>query len=164
MGNGRISLNIDSPLRSMLLAMRTVPAEVRKQIAASTKRAALPIWTDETREGATTRLQQRVLVDSARVGVTQRNVFLRSGGTGKLRTGTPVSRLAAAAEFGIGPEKVVTSTSRKGTKYQRRMGNTFPRRKGGNVVYPAARRSIPRFASLWVQTAVRTILDAFDGK
>jgi hypothetical protein len=164
-GSGRISLNIDSPLRTMLLAVRTVPAEVRRQIAASTKREAQPIWFDEVRDGAGTRLQQRVLVDSARVGVTQRNVFLRSGGTGSLRSGTPVSRLASAAEWGMGPDKPITATSSRGKRYTRRAGNAFPPpRRTGYVFRPAAARSIPRFASLWIQTAVRTILDAFDGK
>ena len=161
----RISLLIDSPLRSMLLAMRTVPAELRKQHAQQTKRAAQPIWTEETRDGAQTRLQQRVLVNTAKVGVTQRNVFLRSGGTGTLRSGTPVSVLASAAEFGMGPGKEITTHSRKGTTYTRRAGTAFPApRRGGYVVYPAAARSIVRFASLWIQTAVRTLLDAFDGK
>lgn len=164
-GNGRISVLIDSPLRSMLLAMRTVPADIRKQIAGQTKKNAQPIWFEETRDGAATRMQQRVLVDSERVGVTQRNVFLRSGGVGTLRSGTPVSRLAAVAEFGMGAGKEISSTSRKGTAYTRRAGSAFPsRRPSGHVVYPAARRSIPRFAALWIQTAVRTILDAFDRK
>jgi hypothetical protein len=163
--NGRISLLVDSPLRTMLLAARSVPVEVRKQIASQTKSASEPIWYDEVRDGAATRVQQRVLVDSARVGVTQRNVFLRSGGVGTLRSGTPVSRIAAAAEFGVGEGKVITTRSRKGTVYSRRMGPAFPApKRGGYVFWPAARRSIRRFASLWIQTAVRTMLDALDGK
>lgn len=164
-GIGRISLLIDSPLRSMLIAMRTVPDEVRKQIAAQTKSEAQPIWFEEVRDGAGRRVQQRVLVDSARVGVTQRNVFLRSGAVGTLRSGTPVSALANAAEFGMSANKEITTRSRKGTVYTRRGGTAFPPpRRGGYVVYPAASRSIVRFAKLWIQTAVRTMLDAFDGK
>jgi len=52
----------------------------------------------------------------------------------------------------------VTVTTRKGTTYKRRLGTRYrlPRR-GGYVAYPAAGDSIPRFASLWVQTAIRTI-------
>ncbi|MGB3375928.1 MAG: hypothetical protein WBA87_12430 [Microbacterium sp.] len=164
-GIGRISLNIDSPLRSMLLAVRQVPAETRKQINTHTKRDAEKIWTGEVRERAATRIQQRVLVDTARVGVTDRNVALRSATVGTLRKGVPASRLANGAEFGVNPGKVITSRSRKGKAYKRRIGSAFPRtRRGGYVVYPAARDAIPRIAALWVQTAVRTILDAFDGK
>lgn len=165
MVSGRISLLVDSPLRSMLLVMRTVGADVRKQIATETKKAAQPIWFEEIKEGAETRIEQRVLVDSARVGVTQRNVFLRSGGVGTLRSGTPVEALASAAEYGMGPEKQITTRSRKGTTYTRRMGGVFrPSRRGGWVFNPAAMASIVRFASLWIQTAVRTLLDRFDGK
>lgn len=164
-GIGRISLSVDSPLRSMLLAVRSVPADTRKQINQHTKRAADPIWQGEVRERAATRVQQRVLVDTARVGVTDRNVALRSATVGQVRRGVPASRLAAAAEFGVGPGKVITSKSKKGKTYKRRMGNAFPtRHRNGTVVYPAARDAIPRIASLWVATAVRTIMDAFDGK
>ncbi|HUG50403.1 MAG TPA: hypothetical protein VLZ78_05340 [Terrimesophilobacter sp.] len=164
-GIGRISLNIDSPLRTMLLAVRQVPADVRKQINAHTKREAGPIWTGEVRERAATRLQQRVLVDTSRVGVTDRNVALRSATVGTLRKGVPVSRLASGTEFGMNPGKQISTRSRKGKPYKRQMGSVFPRpRRGGYVVYPAARDAIPRVAALWVQTAVRTILDAFDGK
>jgi hypothetical protein len=164
-GIGRISLNVDSPLRSMLLAVRPVPADVRKQINTFTKRDAGPIWLAETRERAATHVQQRVLVDTSRVGVTDRNVALRSATVGNVRSGLPASRLAQAAEWGINPGKIIQTRSRKGKPYKRRMGPAFPpTRRGGYVVYPAAKQAIPRIAALWVQTAVRTILDAFDGR
>ncbi|MDJ1115386.1 hypothetical protein [Microbacterium dauci] len=165
MASGRISLLVDSPLRDMLIAARGLPAEVRKQIGVQTKAAAEPIWFGETRDRAGTRLQQRALVNPARVGVTARNVFLRSGSVGKLASGTPVSAIAKAAEFGADPTKQITQRSRKGNRYSRRLGNAFgiPRR-GGNTFHPAARDSIPRFAALWVQTAVRTALDALELK
>lgn len=161
--SGRISLLLDSPLRDMLIAVRSVPAEVRKQINAATKTAAEPIWFEEVRGRAGTRLQQRALVNSARVGVQSRNVFLRSGTVGRLSSGTPVSALSAAAEFGANPNKEIQQRSRKGRVYTRRLGLAFlsPTR-GGKVVYPAARDSIPRFASLWIQTTVRTLMEALE--
>lgn len=158
---GRISLLLDSPLRDLAIAYRAVPAETRKQINAHTKSAAEPIWKQETAERGTTRIQQRVLVDSARVGVTNRNVFLRSGAVGKLRDGTPVSLLATAAEFGRPDAAPIKSKSKKGTPYERSTGNVFgPRTRKGNVVHPAASDSIPRFASLLIQTAIRTLHEA----
>lgn len=149
----------------MLIAARSVSAEVNKRIAAETKSEGQPIWFEELRDGAGTRLQQEVLVKSGRVGVTQRNVFLRSGGVGTLRSGTPVSVLASAAEHGMGADKPITTRSRAGKVYTRRAGNAFPApRRGGYVFWPAAGRSIVRFASLWIQTAVRTMLDKLEGK
>ncbi len=165
MRNGRISLLIDSPLRDLLISLRAVPAEARKNVTAFTRKNAEPIWVEETRDMAGTRLQQRALVNTARVGVTTRNIYLRSGGVGTMSSGAAVSTVAFGAEFGGNPDKVIAQTSRKGKPYRRRMGNVFgaPRR-GGNVVYPAARKSIPRIASVAIQSAYRALLDAFDGR
>lgn len=158
---GSISLLVDSPLRDLAFAMRGVPADVRKHIASETRRNALPIWQQELRERGTTRIQQRALVTSGRVGVTARNVFLRSGAVGKLSSGTPVSLIAQAAEWGINPEKKIESRSKKGKAYTRRMGPAFVgNRRGGYVVHPAAGNAIPRFASLWIQTARRSLHEA----
>lgn len=158
---GSISLLVDSPLRDLASTMREVPADVRKNIASQTKKNADPIWNQELRERAASRIQQRALVNSGRVGVTARNVFLRSGAVGKLSSGTPVSAVARAAEWGLGAEKRIDTRSRKGTPYQRRAGNVFPaNRRGGYVVHPAAADAIPRFASLWIQTARRSLYEA----
>lgn len=165
MRSGRISLLVDSPLRDVLVALRAVPAEARKNVTAYTRKNAEPIWFEETRDRAGTKLQQKSLVNTARVGVATRNIYLRSGGVGKLSSGTAIPTVAFGAEFGGNPEKVITQKSRKGKPYKRRLGNVFgaPRR-GGNVVYPAARESIPRIASVAIQSAYRALLDAFDGK
>lgn len=165
MASGRISLLIDSPLRDLLVALRAVPAEARKHLTAHMRRNAEPIWFEETRARASTRLQQRALVNSARVGVATRNVYLRSGGVGTLASGTPVSVVAFPAEFGANPAKSVQQRSRNGRRYTRRLGGAFgaPRR-GGNVVYPAARDAIPRIASVVIQSVRRALFDALDGR
>lgn len=161
MSTGRISLLVDSPLRDLALAYKQVPQDLRKRINTHTKSEAEPIWKSETAQNSMTRIQNRVLVDSAKVGVTNRNVFLRSGAVGKLRDGTPVIKLASAAEFGRRAEAPVKSRSKTGKPYQRRTGALFgPRSNRGKVVFPAARESIPRFASLWIQTTLRTLHDA----
>jgi hypothetical protein len=161
MTTGRISLLVDSPLRDLAFAMREVPSETRKYIGQETKKAALPIWQEEVRGRATTRVQIRTLVDTAKVGVTTRNVFLRSAQTGKLRSGVAAATLAAAAEFGMNPDRPIKQRSRRGKVYSRRIGNTFGyRSRAGKVVFPAAAESIPRFASLWIQTASRALYEA----
>lgn len=154
----RISFLIDSPLRDLQLVMRALPDEVRKQIPAHTKTAAEPIWKQETAQRSTSRLQIRVLSDSAKVGVTQRNVFLRSGAVGRLSSGTAVADLVRSAEFGANPDRPVQATSTKGKAFTRKLGPKFgPLNRHGNVVYPAAWQSLSRFASLWVQTTYRTV-------
>ncbi|MDY0827543.1 hypothetical protein SK224_00215 [Microbacterium sp. BG28] len=152
----RISLLIDSPLSVLMHAMRGLDSAVRREIASRTKGVAEPVWLEELRGRAATRRQSR-LADSGRVGVTQQNVFLRAGLVGKLSSGTPVSAIAKATEFGVNAEKLIDTRSRKGTRYKRRIGPTFgPTRRQGNVAYPAAREVIRRIASLWIQTAYRT--------
>lgn len=158
---GGISLLVDSPLQTLAFAMRGVPTELQKQIQAHTRKAALPIWQEETRARAVTRLEQRALVSSVRVGVTNRNVFLRAGSIGKLGSGTPVKVVSFAAEFGMNRAARIKTKSRKGTQYTRQAGTAFrPRNRKGYVVFPAASESISRFASLWVQTSIRTLHDA----
>ncbi len=162
---GRISLLIDSPLSRMLLALRTVPEQARKQAQAYANSEGGKIWTEETRDRAGTRLEQRVLVDSARVGVTARNITLRAGGVGNLSSGTPVSLLANAAEYGMGSGKEIATKSRKGTPYTRRVGASFraPTRRG-YVFNPAVRDAIPRITSVIIQSVRRSLFDALDGK
>lgn len=154
MAQGRISLLVDSPLRDLAIVYRVVPADVRKQINRATKAEAQPIWKTETAERATTRIQQRTLVDTAKVGVTNRNVLLRSGG-GKY------AALKSAAEFGRAATAPIKSRSKRGKAYTRTTGSLFgDRDQRGKVVFPAARDSISRFASLWIQTSLRSLHEA----
>lgn len=154
MTKGRISLLVDSPLRDLAFAYRAIPAELRKQTNQATKKDAQPIWKAEVTQRGVTRIQQRVLVDTAKVGVTNRNVFLRSGG-GKLNA------LLTAAEFGRPAAAPIKSHSKKGKAYTRTTGTLFGERdRRGKVVHPAAWASISRLASLWIQTTIRTLHEA----
>lgn len=161
-GSGRISLLIDSPLRTLATAMRNVEPEVKRQIGSATKKSASPIWLESMHGHATDRMQVR-LAGTAQVGVTAQNVFLRAGGVGTLSSGTPISLITKPTEFGANPNRMITTRSRNGKTYRRRMGTMYrlPRR-GGYVAYPAASDSIPRVASLWVQTARRTIFEKIE--
>jgi hypothetical protein len=161
----QISLLIDSPLREMLIRLRAVDTETKKQIGIATKKDAMPIWGESLRSFTGNTLQHAVLVKSGRVGVTARNIQLKSAQVGKLKTGTPVSVLASPAEFGMYENALISTHSPKGTAFKRRVGTTFgARNKAGKVVHPAADLAIPRVASLWIQTAARTLYDAFDLK
>lgn len=161
----QISLLIDSPLRDLLLRLRGVEADARKQALSATRREVGPIWQDELSPRASTKIQRAVLVNTARVGVSARNIQLKSGTAGRLSTGTPASDLAIGAEFGMSPGALYTTISPKGTVYSRRAGNTFGgRTKGGKVVFPAIDAAIPRITSLVIQTTTRSLLDALDPK
>lgn len=159
---GRISLLVSRDLATLVEAARSLDREVRARLRTHTKAEASPIWTDEITHRAGTRLQTRVLVDTARVAVSDSNVTLKSALVGQVH-GTPAGVLAPAVEFGANADKRITTRSRKGKAYTRRLGNAFgaPRR-GGNVFHPATRDAIPRIASLWIQTAYRTVAETFE--
>lgn len=164
MASGRISLLIDSPFRDMLILLRAVPKEAAKQSTKHARAEAQPIWKEELTGRAKTRIQQRVLVDSGRVGFTARNVVLRSGGVGRLASGTPVSDLRVAAEFGMRPNETVTYRRGGGT-YTRRIGTMFgARTPRGKVFYPAVKDASARVVSVIIQSWRRALFDALDGK
>ena len=161
----QISLLIDSPLRDLLLRLRGVDADARKQALSAARKDVGPIWQDELTPRAATKLQRIVLVDTARVGVTARDIQLKSATAGKLSTGTPASALATATEFGMSPGALIYTRSRKGKAFARRAGNTFAgRTKAGKVVFPSVDAAIPRITSLVIQTVTRSLLDALNPK
>ncbi|MCS5513995.1 hypothetical protein NY537_14725 [Curtobacterium flaccumfaciens pv. betae] len=152
----------------MLVALKQVPKDVQKNVRAYTKAEAQPIWQSEIQSNVKTRLDQRVLGATARVRVSNQNVTLESARIGRsLQHGTKPSAIAGGVEFGTnrGEKTTYTSTSRRGKRYQlsRHTKNGLPTRNtNGRVVFPASRKATPRLASLWFQTAARTLLDAFD--
>ena len=161
----QISLLIDSPLRDLLLRLRGVDADARKQALSAARKDVGPIWQQELSEHAVTRLQVRVLADSGRVGVSARNIQLKSGAVGKLSTGAAVSDLARATEFGVPPGVLIPTHSRRGKAFARRAGTTFgSRNKEGKVFHPSIDAAIPRITSLVIQTVTRSLLDALNPK
>lgn len=163
MATGSISLLVDSPLRDLYLAMREVPTETKRQISRVTKQHGEPIWYEELKSRATTRIQFRALVDTRQTAFTARNITLRSG-AGTRFHGGDTDKVVAGAEWGANAAKKIRQT-RRGTTYERTLGPVFlPPRRGGYVFHPSAQASVPRFASLWYQTAARTLYDAAEGK
>ena len=158
----RISLLVSRDLAVMVQAARTLPAEVSKALRAHTRRTVEPAFQEEMRDRAGTRLETRVLLDTARVSVTDTNIMLKTATVGKVH-GTPASILAGPTEFGMNPNRQIATHSRKGKAYKRRIGPVFraPRRQG-HVFFPAVQAFIPRAGALWFQTTYRTVAETFE--
>ena len=154
---------VSKDLQRIITVARGLDREVAARLRRHTKQEAEPIWRESVRGHVTTRLQTRVLSDTTRVSVSDSNVMLKSATTGKLSSGVSAGALASMVEFGAMPDKRVRQRSRKGKSYTRRLGHVvgLPRRKG-YVVFPAVRDSIPRVASLWAQTTLRTVAEEFE--
>lgn len=157
-----ISLLVDRNLLTLVEAARSIDRESAAQLRKETKLNAGPIWRESINERLQTRIQARVLGESARVAVTDSNVVMKSGGLGKTR-GVPNTILKGGAEFGADPKKQIKQRSRNGNAYTRSRGRTFllPRSKG-YVVFNAAADATPRLASLWWQTYVRSLAETLE--
>lgn len=162
-GLGRISVLVSKDLQRLLTVTHSLEREVAARVRAETKAEAQPIFQESVRANVTTRLQTRVLSDTARVSVSDSNVTLKSANIGTLSSGVKTGDIAHLVEFGATPTKKVTQRSSKGKRYTRRLGHVtgLPRSRG-YVFHPAVRESIPRLASLWMQTAYRTVAETFE--
>lgn len=167
---GRISIVASRPLRVVATAMKRLPSENKKQIKTQTRLVIAPEWRKAVEAEAASDLERRVIASTARVAVSDRNVTLRAGGSGRaLRGGLIPSRDNRAVEFGGGRERKVTyaSRSRRGKAYQvtrHTQRQLPPFRRQGYVFYPAVAKMTPRIAALWAQTWARGIHEAMEGK
>jgi hypothetical protein len=162
----RISVFASKELQAVTIAMRNLDRENAKQLRKATKANVLPIWKESVRGHTTSRLEERVLTQTATVLVRDDNITLRSASSVKrLSGGGTVSDLAHSTEFGAVRDTRNAEGRNGGSPYKRQTRNQFrPRNRKGYTVYPAASDAIPRVASLWVSTIVRGIRDAFEGK
>jgi len=144
----RISVFNSKELQGTILLLKGAPREISKEIRKATKSVIAPVWQEAVRGETRTALQVEVLANTARVSVSDQNVVLSAGSIGKALVGggTP-PELTAGAEFGS------TRYKQFGTRASK-----------GKVVMVAAANVIPRIASLWVQTTIRTFYEIMERK
>ncbi|WP_341935514.1 hypothetical protein MRBLWO14_001166 [Microbacterium sp. LWO14-1.2] len=166
----RLDVRASRELLAAIYAIRSLDRTIAKLNRQQTKRVAGPEWKKALSERADTRLEHRVIVDTAVVSVSDQNVRIQSAGKGRPLTGgfNPKTDYHAT-EFGADRDRRTTyrRKSRKGGTHEvtRRAATAMkPRNSSGYVFFPAAKEMIPRMARLWVQTTVRTIATAFEGK
>lgn len=165
----KISANTSREVRAVVQGLRRVPRDLAANIRQYTKSELAPEWQKGLRGRARSSVQTRVLADTARVAVSDQNVTLKSATVGRpLSGGLNPKESWAAFEFGADDTRqTYTARSRRGRSFKvtRHTRRQLPRRsRTGWVVFPTAADLIPRFASLWVQTAYRTIYEAIERK
>jgi hypothetical protein len=161
----RIDMRASRELTATVLAIRALDRTIQKMIRQQTKRITAPEWRGALSERADSRLQHAALVDTSAVAVSNQNIRLQSANKGRALSGgfNPKTDWYAA-EFG-GDQGKTTTYTRAGHRVTRHTTRQLPtRRKAGHVFYPATAEMIPRIAALWVQTTVRTIATAFEGR
>lgn len=159
-----LSVGGSRELQAVILALKQMDREVRKQINAANRREMVPEWREGLATQANTLLEQRVILGGSRVELGPEKVTLKAAqSTRKLSGGGSPQQLSAAVEFGA--QNRPGSVSRKSTTYTRKLNTGFKgRRRQGYVAWPTATKLAPRFAAMWVQTCVRTMYEAVEGK
>lgn len=166
----RIDIYGSRELQAVVLSLRRAEKDIQKNIRTYTKSLLFPEWTKALAERAETRLEHRTLVSTGRIQMSNQNIKLKSASLSRpLSGGLIPSRDGAAVEFGANREEKTTydaiSSTGKSYRVTRRTRRQLrPKTVQGYVFYPAARAMIPRFASLWVQTTIRTFRDALEGR
>lgn len=165
----RIDARFSPELLATLAAIRAVPKTLQKMIRTQTKRVAGPEWTKALSQHADTRLERRVIVDTAVVSVSNQNVRIQSANKGRpLSGGLNPKQDWPAVEFGAQQQQPTTYNRKTKHGTNRVTRHTTrqlkPRRKGGYVFWQTAKEMVPRLGRLWVQTTVRTLGTALEGK
>lgn len=166
---GIIDVRESRELLATIYAIRAVDKTLQKIIRRETKAIAQPEWKKALAERADTRLEHRALVDTAVTTISNQNVRMQSASKGRALSGGFQPKVDYhAAEYGADQSRQITyQRTTKGNRHTvtRRLGNTLKsRNRRGYVFTPAAREMVPRLAALWVQTTVRTIATALEGK
>lgn len=165
-----IDVNDDRRLQAVVLAMKGLDRDLKRDINKGTRETMNPVWKAVVSAHATSHFDTKMLT----VGV-------------RIAAGNPPRAVAAASRRAIGKGKRITpgedyhlaefgSPNReKYSRYERRSKNggthTVSRRaargvprfdRRGRVVYPAFAELAPRMVSLWVQTVVLKTYETFE--
>ncbi|WP_282845865.1 hypothetical protein [Microbacterium oxydans] len=154
----RLDVRRSRELTALIQVLATIPNEVNKQIRARSKSVIVPEWKRGLAERAPgERIFHDRLVSPSTAYVSDRNVKLIGGANGKFPRET---------EFGAYREEVADYTGRRNGRsfsVRRRTQRQFWHfTKAGRVVWPTASDLIPRIASLWIQTTIRTIHESIE--
>jgi len=147
-GKGRVSIEGSRELQAVVVAIKQLDADTRKNIREQTRAVARPEWEKALAKRARWEQDRELIVRTARVTVSDQNVTVTAATQKRkaLKGGaTPFSE-GKSFEFGHPTEKQLP-----------------PVVKGGRVFYRAAADMIPRILALWAQTAVRTAAEALEG-
>lgn len=164
----RVSAYSSRELLTVLRGLHNLDRDTKRHTRQYLKSLVQQAWQAAVAQHADTRLEQRVLVSTARARVSDQNVRLTSAQVGKsLSGGLKPSVNFGAVEFGADPRVRTVQSQRKGTPYRSKRNTTAqlrPSNRRGYAVYPAAASVIPRVLSMYVQTFVRAFHEALEGK
>lgn len=155
--------------QAVVLAMRLMDKDLRKEINAATRTELNPTWKALVEANATSPIDAKILTPGTRIATGNPPSARAGTGNRKLSGGGTPNLLSKAREFGAVNRNAETTYDRRnrrtgGThKVTRHTQRQLPAAtRQGRVVYPAFADFAPRALSLWAQTAVRLVHEAFE--
>jgi hypothetical protein len=153
-------------MRAAVVLLRSIDKDLRADINKQNRAVVVPIWKQAVESRAVTPVQKAVIAKGTRVNVGMKPTLIAASSRKPLSGGLVPTDQWKPVEFGSRKRGTTTYTSRspKGKSFQvtRRTHNQFPWfRPKGSVAFPAKDEVAPRLFSLWAQTAVRLIYEAF---
>lgn len=149
-----------------MAALKTVDKDTRTAVNKQTRSVVSPMWQEEVMGRVSAPMDKMVLGTGTRVASAALGFTLHAANNKREQSGglVPVETWKAW-EFGANREARVAYTRRgKKSSYRvtRRTKRQLPaRNQDGRVLFPAVAEVFPRVASLWAQTAMYNLYQAF---
>jgi hypothetical protein len=150
---------------------RQLPKELKSDLRKVQRSETLPIWREEINARRDiTPIASRVYKSGISVKTGANLVLVAKGSTRKIGTRRiPQNALLGAAEFGSKPSNYTkyNRTSKQGKRHtvtRRTRAGLSQNRRTGYVAVPASKAAVSRIQSLHIQTTIRRIHQAAEGK
>ena len=163
-------LNAPAEFRAIALSLRQVEAPIRRAVGQDMRATMAPVWRSRLTEGAAR--------GDGRVGMLTVGARIAAGNPPALVTASSTrpygqTRLRptehwAGFEYGARGRRVTYDRRRAGGKPHKVTRDVLTghpaRRRTGRVIGPAVTDVLPRVGAYWVQSVVRIVMDAAEGK
>lgn len=159
-------------LAAAVIAMRKADKDIRRQINTSVRETFNPVWKQGLEQASASQpsLSRQVMLNGARIAAGNPPALI-AGASKRAIKGTRVKPVDHwhAFEFGANRDSqtAYTRVSRRGKSHQvKRHTNRHlrPRNQSGYIAFPTLDELKPRIASFFIQSVIRSYMDALDRK
>lgn len=156
-------------LRAAVLALKAVDRDLRRDMNKRMRDTMNPVWKDTLAQHIGWAPEQ-VILKGARIAAGNPPALIAAGSTRPWRAGSTLTPRAHwhALEYGAGARgefvgyERLSPQGRRHTVRRRTKAHLKPRRRNGYVIGPTVAQVLPRMASLFVQSVVRSVMDALE--
>lgn len=159
----------DAPaeMKLAVLAMKKADKFVRREVSQRMRETMTPAWKQEVSGHLTGRTMERAMIlPGTRIAAGNPPQLIAASSKRTIGSGGGLTadKHWAGFEYGAG-DGVRSVTSKNGKTYKRHVMRHLPARNSkGYVLGPASANILPRVASFWTQSVLKSFMDAADGK